>query len=261
MIVVKTRDQIALMRRAGQLVARTLDLLESKALPGVTSKELDTVAEEFIRAEGAEPAFKGYQGYPATLCVSFNDEVVHGIPSDRKLEEGQIISIDVGVRLDGWYGDSARTVRIGTVSPDAERLLTVTQEALRRGIAQARDGNRLGDISSAVQTHAEGEGYSVVRELVGHGIGRKIHEEPQIPNVGEPNTGPDLKIGMVLAIEPMINVGGPKVTFDKDKWTVRTLDGSLSAHFEHTVAITEDGPEILTTVATSSGNNSPGMDQ
>jgi len=246
MIVVKTLAQIDKMRQAGILVAQTLDLMERLAKPGVRTIDLDAAAEEFILSKGAIPAFKGYMGYPATLCVSVNDEVVHGIPSDRKLEEGQIVSVDVGVNCDGWYGDAARTLCIGSVSPEAQRLLDVTKEALKRGIAQAKAGNRLGDISAAVQKYAEEHGYSVVRELVGHGIGQRMHEEPQVPNFGRANTGPELKAGMVLAIEPMLNVGGCEVSFDSDKWTVRTADGSLSAHFEHTVAITENGPEILT---------------
>lgn len=246
MIVVKTRAQIDKMRRAGSLVAQTLDLMARMARPGMRTIDLDAAAEEFILSQGAIPAFKGYMGYPATLCVSINDEVVHGIPGDRRLEEGQIVSVDVGVNCDGWYGDAARTLCIGEVSADAKRLLEVTQEALRRGIAQAKSGNRLGDISAAVQTYAEEHGYSVVRELVGHGIGQRMHEEPQVPNFGRANTGPELKAGMVLAIEPMLNIGACEVNFDSDKWTVRTADGSLSAHFEHTVAITETGPEILT---------------
>lgn len=246
MIVVKTRAQIEKMRQAGRLVAQTLDLMERLAKPGIRTIELDAAAEEFILSQGAVPAFKGYMGYPATLCVSINDEVVHGIPGDRRLEEGQIVSVDVGVNCDGWYGDAARTLCIGAVSDDAKRLLEVTQEALKRGIAQARPGNRLGDISSAVQTFAEKHGYSVVRELVGHGIGQRMHEEPQVPNFGRAHTGPELKPGMVLAIEPMLNVGSGEVSFDADKWTVRTADGSLSAHFEHTVAITDGEPEILT---------------
>ena len=247
MIVVKTRAQIDKMRQAGQLVGQTLDLMARLAKPGVRTIDLDAAAEEFILSQGAVPAFKGYMGYPATLCVSINDEVVHGIPGDRCLEEGQIVSVDVGVNYEGWYGDAARTLCIGDVTDEAKRLLTVTQEALSRGIVQARSGNRLGDISAAVQTYAEEHGYSVVRELVGHGIGQRMHEEPQVPNFGRPHTGPELKAGMVLAIEPMLNVGGCEVNFDADKWTVRTADGSLSAHFEHTVAITEAGPEILTT--------------
>ncbi len=246
MIVVKTRAQIDKMRQAGILVAQTLDLMARLAKPGIRTIDLDAAAEEFILSKGAVPAFKGYMGYPATLCVSIDDEVVHGIPSDRSLKEGQIVSVDVGVNLDGWYGDAARTLCIGSVSADAKRLLEVTQEALKRGISQAKAGNRLGDISAAVQTYAEEHGYSVVRELVGHGIGQRMHEEPQVPNFGRAHTGPELKAGMVLAIEPMLNVGGCEVSFDADKWTVRTADGSLSAHFEHTVAITESGPEILT---------------
>ena len=249
MILVKTPDQVEQMRLAGELVAQTLDLVAKEARAGVTTKALDSIAEEFIRDHGAEPAFKGYQGYPATLCVSIDDEVVHGIPGERQLQDGQILSIDVGALRDGWYGDSARTIPIGEISQEAQRLLAVTQEALHQAIAQARASQYLGDISSAVQTYAESQGYSVVRDLVGHGIGRRMHEEPQIPNYGEPHTGPRLATGMVLAIEPMINIGGYKVKFDADKWTVRTTDGSLSAHFEHTIAITPDGPRILTTTS------------
>lgn len=252
MIAIKTRDEVELMRKAGRLVAETLDLVCGAVRPGMTTRELDAMAEEFIRSHGAEPAFKGYMDYPATLCVSINDEVVHGIPGDRRLEEGQIVSIDVGVKINGWFGDSARTVRLGPVTEEADRLLNATEEALRRGIQQARAGNRLGDISSAVQTYIEEQGYSIVRDLVGHGIGRKMHEEPQVPNFGEPSTGVRLEAGMVLAIEPMVNIGGPAITFDADKWTVRTADGSLSAHFEHTVAITSNGPDILT-IATKKG--------
>lgn len=245
-IVVKTHAQIDKMRQAGRLVAQTLDLMERLARPGIRTIDLDAAAEEFILSQGARPAFKGYQGYPATLCVSINDEVVHGIPGDRVLADGQIVSIDVGVVFEGWYGDAARTLRIGPISPEAQRLLDATQEALRRGIAQARPGNRLGDISAAVQTYAEEHGYSVVRELTGHGIGQRMHEDPQVPNFGRAHSGPELRAGMVLAIEPMLNVGRCEVKWDADKWTVRTVDGSLSAHFEHTVAITDNGPEILT---------------
>jgi methionyl aminopeptidase len=248
MIVVKTKPEVELMRRAGDLVARTLDLVELSVRPGMTTAELDRLAEDFIRSHGAVPAFKGYLDYPATLCISINDEVVHGIPGKRQLKEGQIVSVDVGVCIDGWYGDAARTLCIGDVGAEAQDLLAATREALRRGIEQARAGNRLGDISAAVQTYAEENGYSVVRDLVGHGIGRQMHEEPQVPNFGTPHTGVDLKAGMVLAIEPMVNIGGPAITFDSDKWTVRTADGSLSAHFEHTVAITDNGPDILTLV-------------
>jgi methionyl aminopeptidase len=252
MIVVKTMPQIEKMRRAGDLVARTLDLVEQTARAGMTTGELDRIAEEFIRANQAEPAFKGYLGYPATLCVSVDDEVVHGIPGKRVLREAQIVSIDVGVKLDGWFADAARTLTIGGISPEAERLLAVTREALQQGIRQALAGNRVGDISAAVQTFAEEKGYSVVRDLVGHGIGQKMHEEPQVPNFGSPHTGAELKAGMVIAIEPMVNAGGPSIKFDPDKWTVRTVDGSLSAHFEHTVAVTANGPDILT-VATRKG--------
>ncbi len=248
MITVKTKAEVDLMRRAGELVARTLDVVAEAAKPGVTTAALDQMAEEFIRSNGGTPAFKGYMDYPATLCISIDDEVVHGIPGDRELATGQIVSVDVGVRIDGWYGDAARTLRLGEVDPAADKLLEVTQAALRQGIEKVRAGNRLGDISSAVQTYAEENGYSIVRDLVGHGIGRNMHEEPQVPNFGEPHTGVELKTGMVFAIEPMVNIGGPAITFDDDKWTVRTADGSLSAHFEHTVAVTDNGPDVLTVV-------------
>jgi methionyl aminopeptidase len=248
-ILVKTPEQIESMRVAGRLVAQTLDMVEAAARPGVKTAALDAMAEDFIRSHGAEPAFKGYLDYPATLCISIDDVVVHGIPGEQQLREGQIVSIDVGACRDGWYADAARTLRIGEIPAATARLLQVTEEALRRGIAQARRGNRLGDISAAVQGYAEENGYSVVRDLVGHGIGRKMHEEPQVPNFGRPHTGPELKAGMVLAIEPMVNAGGARIQFDADKWTVRTADGSLSAHFEHTVAITANGPDVLTIVA------------
>jgi methionyl aminopeptidase len=215
--------------------------------PGVTTQALDEFAERFIIAAGATPAFKGYRGYPKTLCTSVNNEVIHGIPSKGTvLKQGDIISIDVGAIVDGFYGDAAITIPVGTITPEAERLLRVTEESLLRGIAQAQAGNRLYDISHAVQKHVESNGYSVVREFVGHGIGRSLHEDPQLPNFGDPGQGPRLKPGMVLAIEPMVNVRGYATVTQEDNWTAVTADGSLSAHFEHTIAIMSDGPWILT---------------
>jgi methionyl aminopeptidase len=214
--------------------------------PGVTTADLDTTAETLVRAAGAEPAFKGYRGYPATLCASINEEVVHGIPSKRALAEGDIISLDMGVKLNGFFGDSAITVPVGRVSEDVVTLLRVTQEALEHGIARVRLGGRISDIGHAVQRHVEANGFSVVREFVGHGIGAALHEEPQIANYGEPGRGPRLAEGMVLAIEPMVNMGRPAVRVLGDGWTAVTRDGSLSAHFEHTVAVTRQGPLVLT---------------
>ncbi len=234
------------MREAGRLVALCHQVVAEAIRPGVTTRELDRIAEEFIRKNGGIPTFKGYFGYPASICVSVNDEVVHGIPGPRVLREGDIVSVDIGVTYKGFVGDAAFTWPVGKVSELARRLLDVTREALAAGIAQSRPGNRLTDISHAVQTLAEAHGFSVVREFVGHGIGRQMHEEPQVPNYGPPGQGPTLLPGMVLAIEPMVNAGGAEVWVDKDRWTVRTRDGSLSAHFEHTVAITRDGPQILT---------------
>ena len=234
------------MREAGRLVALCHLVVAEAIRPGVTTRELDRIAEEFIRQNGGIPTFKGYCGYPASICVSVNDEVVHGIPGPRVLREGDIVSVDIGVTYRGFVGDAAFTWPVGKVSELARRLLDVTREALAAGIAQSRPGNRLTDISHAVQTLAEAHGFSVVREFVGHGIGRQMHEEPQVPNYGPPGQGPVLLPGMVLAIEPMVNAGGAEVCVDEDRWTVRTRDGSLSAHFEHTVAITRDGPQILT---------------
>jgi methionyl aminopeptidase len=226
-------------------VARTLDMLGREARPGVTTAELDRLAETFIRDHGGRPAFKGYRGFPASICPSVDEEVVHGMPGPRALREGEIVGIDVGVELDGWYGDAARTFPVGAVSDEAVRLLQVTREALDQGVAQARAGNRVGDISHAVQAHAEAHGFSVVRALVGHGIGREMHEAPPIPNFGPAGRGPRLMTGLVLAIEPMVNAGGPEVVTRPDGWTVATKDGRLSAHFEHTVAVGPNGPEIL----------------
>jgi methionyl aminopeptidase len=247
MIILKSLQEIEKIRRAGLIVADVLERIREIVLPGVSTLALDEFAERFIRREGAIPAFKGYRGYPRTLCTSVNSEVIHGIPSSNIfLSQGDIVSIDVGVIVDGFYGDAAVTLPVGTIAPEAERLIKVTEESLYRGIAEARAGNRLFDISHAVQGHVESHGYSVVREYVGHGIGRSLHEDPQIPNFGEPQQGPRLKPGMVLAIEPMVNVGGSATVVKEDHWTAVTADGSLSAHFEHTVAIMPDGPWILT---------------
>ena len=246
MIVCKSPREIEQMRRANVLVAEVLAELSSMVAPGVTTADLDAAAERLVLAAGAEPAFKGYRGYPATLCASVNDEVVHGIPANRALAEGDIISLDMGVKLDGFYGDSAVTVPVGEVSDDVQRLLRVTQESLQKGIAQVVLGGRVSDIGHAIQEHVEAAGFSVVREFVGHGIGVQLHEEPQIANYGEPGRGPRLAEGMVLAIEPMVNMGRPAVKVLKDGWTAVTRDGSLSAHFEHTVAVTKNGPLVLT---------------
>jgi methionyl aminopeptidase len=245
-IVCRSPAEIERMAAANALVAQILAELAAVAAPGVTTRDLDALAERRIREAGARPAFKGYRGYPATLCASVNEEVVHGIPSDRKLVEGDIVSLDMGVVLDGYYGDAAVTVGIGRISPDAARLLEVTQAALAEAIATVRVGARVSDISHAVQRVVEANGFSVVREFVGHGIGTALHEEPQIPNYGEPGRGPRLAEGMVLAIEPMVNAGKPGVKVLADGWTAVTKDGSLSAHFEHTVAVTARGPRILT---------------
>ena len=250
MIILKTPQEIALIERASRVVALAIAFLREQVKPGVTTADLDRLAEEFITGEGAIPAFKGYRGYPATLCTSVNEEVVHGIPSSRRrLEEGDIIGIDVGAIVEGYYGDAAVTLPVGRVSEEAARLLRVTEAALDAGLAQVRAGNRLSDISHAVQTVAEDAGYSVVTDFVGHGIGRNLHEDPQVPNFGKPGEGPRLKEGLVLAIEPMVNIGGHEVEVLSDRWTVVTRDKSLSAHFEHTIAITPDGPKVLTRAA------------
>ena len=246
MIVCKSSVEIERMREANGLVADVLWELASMVRPGVSTADLDAAAERLVRAGGAEPAFKGYRGYPATLCASVNDQVVHGIPSARELVEGDILSLDMGVKLNGFYGDSAITVPVGAISRDAARLLEVTQEALARGIAQVRVGGRISDIGHAIQQWVESHGFSVVREFVGHGIGASLHEEPQIANDGEPGRGPRMAEGMVLAIEPMVNMGKPAVKVLADGWTAVTRDGSLSAHFEHTVAVTKSGPRVLT---------------
>ena len=245
MVYLRDRREIEAIRASARLVARTLDMLGRETRPGVTTAALDRLAESFIRAHGGRPAFKGYRGFPATICPSVNEEVVHAIPGSRRLDEGDVIGVDVGVEMNGYFGDSARTFAVGEVSAEAKRLMQVTREALLEGIARARGGNRVGDISHAIQTHVEQNGFSIVRSLVGHGIGREMHEEPQVPNFGLPDRGPRLMIGQVLAIEPMVNAGGPEVVTQSDGWTVVTKDGSLSAHFEHTVAVGPNGPEIL----------------
>ena len=246
MIELKTEREIAVMRRAGQMVAQVLEELRQAVVPGATTRQLDALARRGIERRGGEPAFVGYRGYPATLCASVNDAVVHGIPGDRVLQHGDIIGLDLGTRVEGYYGDAAITVPVGTVRPEAERLIAVTREALTRGIAEVAAGTRLENISAAIQRYVEAQGFSVVRQFVGHGIGRRLHEDPAVPNFGQPDRGPRLKAGMVLAIEPMVNMGSPDVKVLADGWTAVTADHSLSAHFEHTVAITERGAEILT---------------
>ena len=247
MIVCKSASEIERMRASNALVADVLAELGAMVAPGVTTADLDAAAERLVRERGAEPAFKGYRGYPATLCASINEQVVHGIPSARKLQDGDIVSLDMGVKLNGFFGDSAVTVPVGNVSDEVMELLRVTEEALDKGIEQVRLGGRISDIGHAIQRHVEGHGFSVVREFVGHGIGASLHEEPQIANYGEPGRGPRLIEGMVLAIEPMVNMGRPAVRVLSDGWTAVTRDGSLSAHFEHKVAVTKDGPLVLTT--------------
>jgi methionyl aminopeptidase len=245
-IVCKSPAEIDRMRAANALVADVLAELEGMVAPGVTTADLDRAAEKLVRDGGAEPAFKGYRGYPCTLCASINEQVVHGIPSGRALVKGDIVSLDMGVKLNGFYGDSAVTVAVGLPSETAAALLRVTRESLEKGIAQVRLGGRISDIGHAIQEHVEAHGFSVVREFVGHGIGAALHEDPQIANYGEPGRGPRLAEGMVLAIEPMVNAGRPAVKVLADGWTAVTKDGSLSAHFEHTVAVTQAGPLVLT---------------
>jgi len=246
MIVKKTPAQVDEMAAAGEILVRCLQMLAAKARPGVTTKELDQAAEKLIRSQGAEPAFKGYRGFPASICASPNSMVVHGIPDADELKRGDVLSIDVGVIKDGWVADAAMTVPIGPIDPGARKLLDVTEGALFAGVEQMQPGNRLGDVSSAIQRAVEIEGLSVIRTLVGHGIGREMHEDPQVPNFGTPGKGPLLEVGTVLAIEPMVNAGGPLVRMGDDGWAVYSDDGSLAAHFEFTVAITADGPRILT---------------
>jgi methionyl aminopeptidase len=245
MSVLKSWSELQKMHEACRIVVDTLEALAQAAVPGVTTRELDRLARERIEKAGARPAFLGYRGYPATLCISINEEVVHGIPGGRKLREGDLASLDLGCVVDGFYGDSARTVAVGRVSDEAARLMRITEESLHAGIAMCRPGKRVGDIGHAVQQHAESHGYSVVRQYVGHGIGTKLHEEPQVPNYGPPGRRERLVAGMALAIEPMVNAGAPEVRELEDGWTAVTLDGSLSAHFELSVAVTEEGPWIL----------------
>jgi methionyl aminopeptidase len=251
MVTLKSALEIERMRASGRIVAEVLAAIEAEIGPGVTTVQLDSVAESIIRAhEGARPAFKGYGGFPASICASVNDEVVHGIPSkSRRLEEGDIVGIDVGVLMDGYHADAARTFGVGQVTEKSQRLLTVTRSALEAGIEAAQPGARLGDVSAAIQNLAESAGFSIVRDLVGHGIGQHLHEDPQVPNFGVEGRGLELEPGLVIAIEPMVNVGAAEVRTLQDAWTIVTIDGSLSAHFEHTVAITEHGPDVLTLVA------------
>lgn len=246
MIICKTELEINLMREAGRIVAKTHEQLAKAVQVGITTLELDQIAEQVIRSHGATPSFKGYNGFPGSICASVNDELVHGIPGPRKLQDGDIISIDVGAYYQGYHGDSAWTYRVGKTSDQADQLLATTEQALYQAIEQTKPGNRLSDISHAVQAYVESKGFSIVREYVGHGIGSNLHEEPQIPNYGLPGRGPRLKPGMVLAIEPMVNAGERYVKTLHDNWTVVTEDGSICAHFEHTVVITEEGYEILT---------------
>jgi methionyl aminopeptidase len=242
----KSDKEVELIRESGRITAQTLELLASAVAPGITTAELDKLAEDFIRKSGARPAFKGYRDFPSTVCISVNNEVVHGIPGSRKLKEGDIVGLDMGVIWKGWYSDSARTVAVGKVSEAAQKLMDVTKTSLFKGIEQCVAGNHLYDIGHAVQTYVESFGYSVVRDLVGHGIGRNLHEEPQVPNHGTAGHGPKLRPGLVIAIEPMVNAGTYKVNLKPDNWTIVTEDGALSAHFEHTIAITNNGPRILT---------------
>lgn len=246
MIPVKSAYEIEAMRRAGALLARIADRIRAKIAPGITTNEIDSFAEGLIIKEGALPAFKGYRGFPASTCISLNEEVVHGIPSARRLKEGDLLKLDIGISLEGYFSDYAFTVALGNVSGRIRRLIEATKKALDLGVAQARSNNYLLDISWAIQSYIESQGFSVVRDFVGHGIGRSMHEAPEIPNFGRPHSGPILKEGMVLAIEPMVNMGGWEVSISENGWTALTKDKQPSAHFEHTVAITKDGPEILT---------------
>ncbi len=248
-IIIKSDQEIAIMRQAGRIVATVLEVLKLEVRPGMKTKELDAIAARELERLGAKPSFKGYRGFPANLCVSVNDEIVHGIPRERVLNEGDVVSLDLGAIFNGFQGDAAVTVGVGEISSQAEQLMETTEGALKAGIRAARPGARLGDISFAIQDYVEGKnGYRVVREYTGHGIGREMHEEPQIPNFGSPRVGPVLKKGMTLALEPMVNTGDWRTRLGNDHWVVFTADGSLSAHFEHTIAITNDEPEVLTIV-------------
>ncbi|MFQ5675014.1 MAG: type I methionyl aminopeptidase [bacterium] len=246
MIHIRSKHEIECIRRSCEIVLEAFEIVEKLIKPGVKTGFLDEEIEKFILSKGARPAFKGYRGFPASSCISVENEVVHGIPGTRRLREGEIVSVDIGVEYDGFFGDSAKTFAVGDISQEKRRLMTVTMEALREGVGQAISGGRLHDISHRIQTIVEDANYSVVRELVGHGIGKKLHEDPQIPNFGSRDSGPRLREGMVLAIEPMVNYGSYEVETLDDEWTVVTADGSPSAHFEHTVAVTSNGPEILT---------------
>ena len=249
MIRINTAEELMRIRESAQIVGRCLRMLGGEVRAGVSTLDLDRMAEEFIRTEGGEPAFKGYRGFPASICASVNEEVVHGIPSAKRiLKEGDVISLDIGVRKGGFYGDAARTFPVGSITEAARRLLEATERSLQAGIEMARPDGRVSDISAAIEREVKRSGFSVVRALVGHGVGRELHEEPQVPNYGRPGEGPRLRAGMVLAIEPMVNLGGADVVTLSDQWTVVTADRQLSAHFEHTVAIGEDGPEILSLV-------------
>ncbi len=245
MIKIRTEREIGLIAESNKIVAETLDMLTENIKPGIKTSDLDKLAEEFIISRGARPAFKGYMGFPASLCISIDDEVVHGIPNGKFLEEGQLVSIDCGVEKGGYYGDSARTYAVGQIDSKKQDLINVTKESLMRGIEAAKEGNYVSDIGHAVQSYVEAHGYSVVRDLVGHGIGTELHEEPQVPNYGRPKQGHRLQAGMCLAIEPMINAGTKDIFTDRDGWTVKTRDGKPSAHFEHTIAITKNGAKIL----------------
>ena len=249
MVYKRSESEIKMISKSCQIVADTIDMLSEFVVPGVLISDLDKKAENFITSRGARPAFKGYMGFPSTLCISIEDAVVHGIPGDIELKEGQIVGIDCGAELNGYYGDHAKTFSVGEISDEKKKLMDITEESLYKGIEKAVPGNFVGDIGHAVQTHAESNGFSVVRELVGHGIGENLHEEPQVPNYGIPNQGYKLHTGMCIAIEPMINLGGREIYTAKDGWTILTADGKASAHFEHTIAILDDGPEILSKVS------------
>lgn len=246
MVTIKSENEIALMKKAGVVLAETLDLIEKNIKPGVTTKMLDKLAFEYIKKHNAKPSFKGYSGYPASICASVNEEIVHGIPGNRHLNEGDIIGIDIGVCLGGYHADAARTYGVGKISDEAKRLIDVTKESFFKGIAKVKEGARLGDISGAIQTFVEENGYSVVRELVGHGIGSSLHEQPDVPNYGSAGKGLRLQAGMTLAIEPMVNCGTHKIVILDDDWTCVTADGKLSAHYENTIVVTKDGCEIIT---------------
>ena len=249
MVYKRSENEIKMISKSCQIVADTIDMISEFVVPGALISDLDKKAENFITSQGARPAFKGYMGFPSTLCISIEDAVVHGVPGDIELKEGQIVGIDCGAELNGFYGDHAKTFSVGKISSEKKKLMEITEESLYKGIEKAVPGNFVGDIGYAVQTHAESNGFSVVRELVGHGIGENLHEEPQVPNYGNPSQGYKLHAGMCIAIEPMINLGGKEIYTAKDGWTVLTADGKASAHFEHTIAILEDGPKILSKVS------------